>query len=80
MVKRPSQHVIDTAVENVDPARLHSIRETASLINLSAEYLRDLINIGRVDAFKPFDGHFRIPGNEVRRILRSMLTDGTVPS
>ncbi len=80
MAKGPSQGVIDMAVNSVDPVRLHSVRETASLINLSAEYLRDLINIGQVDAFKPFGGHFRIPGNEVKRLLRGMLTDGVIPS
>ena len=53
MVKRPSAQVIDMAVDNVDSDRLHTVRETASLINLSAEYLRDLINMGRVDAFNP---------------------------
>ena len=79
MVKRPSAQVIDMAVDNVDSDRLHTVRETASLINLSAEYLRDLINMGRVDAFKPFGGHFRIPANEVKRLLRSMLTDGEIP-
>ena len=80
MVKRPSAQIIELALDSVDTSRLHTVRETASLINLSAEYLRDLINIGRVDAFKPFGGHFRIPANEVKRLLRSMLTDGEIPS
>ena len=80
MVKRPSAQVIEMAVDNVDSGRLHTVSETASLINLSAEYLRDLINIVKVDAFKPFGGHFRIPGNEVKRLLSGVLTDGKIPS
>ena len=79
MVKRPSAQVIDMAVDNVDPDRLHTVRETASLINLSAEYLRDLISEGRVEAVKPFGGHFRLYPDEVKRLLRSMLTDGEIP-
>ena len=80
MVKRPSAQVIAMAVDSVDSNRMHTVRETASLINLSTDYLRDLINMGRVKAVKPFGGHFRIPAYEVKRILRSMLTDGEIPS
>ena len=80
MVKRPSEQVIVMAVDSVDSNRMHTVRETASLINLSTDYLRDLINMGRVEAVKPFGGHFRIYPNEVKRLLRSMLTDGEIPS
>ncbi|MCH7843656.1 MAG: excisionase family DNA-binding protein [Chloroflexi bacterium] len=80
MVKRPSAQIIDLALDSVDTSRLHTVRETASLINLSTDYLRDLINMGRVEAVKPFGGHLRIYPNEVKRLLRSMLTDGEIPS
>ena len=80
MVKRPSAQVIEMAVENVVSNRLHTVKETASLINLSAEYIRDLINEGRVEATKPLGGHFRLHPNEVKRLLRSMLTEGVIPS
>ena len=80
MVKRPSEQVIVMAVDSVDSNRMHTVRETASLINLSTDYLRDLINMGRVEAVKPFGGHLRIYPNEVKRLLRSMLTDGEIPS
>ena len=60
MVKRPSEQVIAMAVDSVDSNQMHTVRETASLINLSTDYLRDLINMGRVEAVKPFGGHLRI--------------------
>ena len=80
MAKRPSAQVIHTAVENVESYRLHTVRETALLLNLSVDYVRDLIHMGRVEAAKPTGGHFRISGNEVKRLLRSMLNDGMIPS
>ena len=78
MAKRPSAQVIDMAVDNVEPYRRHSVKETADLLNLSVEYLRDLIHMGRVEAVKPMGGHFRISGNEVKRPLRVMLKYGTI--
>lgn len=80
MAKRPSAQVIDTAVDNVEFYRFHTVRETAVLLNLSVDYLRDLIHMGRVEAVKPTGGHFRISGNEVKRLLRGMLNDGMIPS
>lgn len=80
MVKRPSAEVVAMAVDSINADRLYSVRETASLINLSAEYLRDLISAGRVEAWKPLGGHFRLHSNEVKRLIRSMLTDGIIPS
>ena len=79
MSKRPSAQVIDMAVDNVESYRFHTVRETALLLNLSVDYLRDLIHMGRVKAVKPTCGHFRISGNEVKRLLRFMLHDGKVP-
>ncbi|NQW22407.1 MAG: excisionase family DNA-binding protein [SAR202 cluster bacterium] len=80
MVKRPSAQVIDLAVDSVESNRMYSVKETAGLINLSVEYLRDLIQAGRVEAGKPFGGHFRITGNEVKRLLKNMLTEGKISS
>ena len=78
MAKRPSAQVIDMAVESVESNRMHTVKETATLLNLSVEYLRDLIHMGRVEAVKPMSGHFRISGNEVKRLLRSILKNGTI--
>ena len=80
MVKRPSAQIIDMALDSVDTRRLYTVRETASLINLSAEYLRDLIRNGRVEAGRTFGGHFRLSPIEVKRLLRSMLTNGEILS
>ena len=79
MTKRPSAHVIEQAIDNVDSTRMHTVKETADLINLTAEYVRDLIHMGRIEAVKPFGGHFRISAQEVKRVLRGMLNDGVVP-
>jgi len=78
VAKRPSAQVIDMAVESVESNRMHTVKETATLLNLSVEYLRDLIHMGRVEAVKPMGGHFRISGNEVKRLLRSILKNGTI--
>ena len=78
MTKRPSAHVIEQAIDNVDSSRMHTVKETADLINLSAEYVRDLIHMGRIEAGNPFGGHFRISPQEVKRVLRGMLKDGVV--
>ena len=80
MAKRPSEQVINMAVDIVEPYRMHTVKETADLLNLSVEYFRDLIHMGRVEAVKPMGGHFRISGNEVKRLLKSMLKYGTIPA
>ena len=80
MAKRPSGQVIDMALDSVETFRMHTVKESADLLNLSVEYLRDLIHMGRVAAVKPIGGHFRISGNEVKRLLKSMLKFGKIPA
>ena len=52
--------------QDVDLTRMYTVKEMASLLNVTPTYVRDLIRQGNIEAGKPFGGQWRIAGPEVQ--------------
>ena len=51
---------------DIDPTRMYTTGELAFHLNVSSNYIRDLVRNGHIAATKPFGGQWRIAGAEVQ--------------
>ncbi len=55
---------------NIPPKPVYKVRDLAILLGCSSRWVTRLIRQGRIEAFQPLGGHWRIPPSEVERLQR----------
>ncbi len=67
-------------LDNLDLNAGYSVKQAAGTIGYNSEYLRRLIRLGRVQAFRPNGYGWRILGSEIQRMINNLdLNGGLLP-
>lgn len=66
-------------LNDLDVGKAYSVPDVANALGYSKTYIRELIRQGRIDAFKPGGGEWRIHGAEVRRLSDVINERGSLP-
>ena len=66
-------------LDDLDVGKAYSVPDVANALGYSKTYIRELIRQGRIDAFKPGGGEWRIHGSEVQRLAEVLDERGSLP-
>ncbi len=66
-------------LDDLDVGKAYSVPDVANAWGYSKTYIRELIRQGRIDAFKPGGGEWRIHGAEARRLADVIDERGSLP-
>ena len=66
-------------LDDLDVGKAYSVPDVANALGYSKTYIRELIRQGRIDAFKPGGGEWRIHGSEVQRLSNVIDGRGSLP-
>lgn len=65
--------------QHIDRTRSYTVADVAHCVGWTPKWLRKLIHEGRVHAFRPNGHEWRVPGDEVQRILATLEHQGGLP-